>query len=66
MTDWKEKTCKECMFRVNDVCRRSPLDRNVVFFTYDFKTTSSCQHPQIKKYDQACAEFKPKEDNNAK
>jgi hypothetical protein len=56
MSDWKKETCGKCIF----------MDKE---FDCTFKTTEDTKifdFLHVHKDEQACAEFKPKEDNNAK
>jgi hypothetical protein len=55
MTNWKDETCRKCIFRVYASCINTPCDTYVIVFDRKKKK---------KKYSKACAEFKLKEGGN--
>jgi hypothetical protein len=63
MTNWKEKTCEKCRFVVDDYCRRTPYLYKVWVFNV-VPMVGETTPRAIKKYNQACAEFKQKEKDN--
>lgn len=64
MSNWKNETCEKCEFRINNFCRKNPpttTNDKTMYVQVGFPRGLN-----VIEFMYACAEFKPKEDNNAK
>ena len=59
MNDWKNKTCKDCYFRIDTECRRfPPVEKEYKGYTEDITNYPRITNKTKLYFQDACSEYK--------